>query len=77
MGDALRQRVALWLGIGRLWVELDALSTRLRLLEYDAEDDRAERYDGPPTGVSRSPVARNDSLPPGLFVPQKPKRGRA
>ncbi len=77
MGDAVRRRVALWLGLGRVWVELDALSTRVRLLEQDAEDERAIRFAEAGSGVSRSPVAPEDKLPAGLFESQKPKRGRA
>lgn len=79
MGDTVRRRVALWLGLGRLWVELDALSTRVRLLEQDAEDARAaeiDAYAGPPTGVSRSPASTASSLPDGLFESTRPNKSR-
>lgn len=33
MGESLRQRVLLYLGLGQVWVELRALSTRLKRLE--------------------------------------------
>jgi hypothetical protein len=37
MGDFVRARVLRALGLGALWVQLDALSTRLRRVEGDLE----------------------------------------
>ena len=35
MGELLRSRVLRALGLGRVWAELEALSTRMRRLEKD------------------------------------------
>lgn len=46
MGESLRQRVLLYLGLGQVWVELRALSTRLKRVEselYGAKQPRVAR----------------------------------
>jgi hypothetical protein len=35
MGERLRSRVLLYLGLGKVWVELEALSARMRRIEQD------------------------------------------
>ena len=41
MGDALRRRVLLYLGLGQVWVELRAISTRLKRLEGELYGGKA------------------------------------
>ncbi len=54
MGDALRRRALLWLGIGRVWVELEALSTRLKRLESDTYGARTPSAPPAPPWVESS-----------------------
>jgi hypothetical protein len=43
MGEVVRERVLRALGLGKLWVQLEALSVRLRRVEQDLERVRLER----------------------------------
>lgn len=40
MGERLRARVLLYLGLGKVWVELEALSARMRRIEQDMSGRR-------------------------------------
>jgi hypothetical protein len=64
MGDGLRRRAALWLGIGRVWVELDALALRLKRIETDVYGPT------PKTGV-RDRASLSDSVVPLSRTHQK------
>lgn len=37
MGEILRERVLRALGLGRVWLELEALSTRMKRIEQDVQ----------------------------------------
>lgn len=60
MGDGLRARVLLYLGLGKVWVELDALSTRLKRLEADTYGSRKSSL--PPAGESDADTGVRDRL---------------
>lgn len=68
MGDYVRNRVLRALGLGSLWVQLEALSVRLRRVERDVvELQRAPR----PQTIPASPP------PPVAFDPSLRKKGEA
>ncbi len=48
MGDTLKSRVLLYLGLGKVWVELEALSARLKRLEGDVYGARTGQLPLPP-----------------------------
>lgn len=59
MGEYVRSRVLRALGLGRLWLELEALSARLRRVEQDV------------VALQRAP--RSETIPASPPPPPKPR----
>lgn len=81
MGDALRRRVLLYLGLGKVWVELEAMQARLKRVEADVYGARTPRLPSvapPPwtvtcdTGIRDRQVSTSPEVP---FSRNRQRRG--
>lgn len=77
MGEYVRERVLRALGLSRVWVELSALSARMRRLEQDvrllrADAEARQPFDRPRT-IHRPRTIPASPPPPVAFDPNKPK----
>ena len=69
MGDALRRRVLLYLGLGKVWVELEAMQARLKRVEGDVYGARPRLPTQPPWDVTSDTGIRDRQVSTSPEVP--------